>query len=404
MSVKPIDRDIEQPPPQSALEQITSSKIMLRYNGDFPLFTNQILDEYNMHWMKHINLVVFVPTAFVYLALFVCQCGLIGLASSDGDMTTYVVRLIGLLTSFICDFITVLYCVYHFLRITGRDHEAFMARLKKWFSFRLEDAITITGLCAWSLLLIARMLAGPCPPGASLWQQQTCNPYANQGGIPTGMVPTLYSLPFLAQLLMRCISLHVLVMCYILSFGVVAFCVFYTNSSIYSNYPSLIIIVLFANASFEITRLQRLSYVDTLKDQQREQVEIEQVKKEQKMQALVQKMKLDAAEDETLKAKQQLQLDRVEDEKRLKEIETVQLRSMIGNVVHDLKTPLFAIEADMDMLKMCYSYISKDTVDDATNRMRHQFNLVLIIPYLRPHFMLHTLLVFNKYLYALFTM
>ena len=376
MSVRPaIDHDIEQPP-QSALDQITSSKIMLRFSCNFPVFTDHILDEYNMHWMKHINLVVFIPTAIVYTSLLLSECGLIGLASSDGGKTTYLVRLIGFLTIFICDFFTVLYCTYHFLRITGRDYEAFMVQVMKWFSFRLEDAITITAVCAWSLLLIARILAGQCPTGTTLWQEQICNPFADRGGFPDGMISIIYSIPLVVQLLMRCISLRAVVLSYVLIFTVVAFSVFYTNSSIYSNYPALIIIMIFVNSSFEITRLQRLSYVDTLKDKEREQREIEQVKKEQKMREDAEKRRV----------VHQLQLDRAEDEKRLKEMETVQLRSLIGNVVHDLKTPLFAIEADMDMLKMCYSFISKDAVNDATARMRQQFNLVLSLRCVYPHF------------------
>ena len=394
MSVKPINHDVEQPPITSyqlppitsckppnltsgqmeqrgsKLDQVTTSAMLMRFNCRFPLFTNQILDEYNMHWMRHINPVVFIPTLFVFLALFFSQCGLIGLASADSGSTTYFVRLIGLLTTFICDFFAVLHCTYHFVRLTGRDHEAFMVRLKEWFPFRLEDAMTITGLCAWSLLLIARILAGACPTGATLWTQQTCNPFAGRGGIPAGMVSSLYSIPLLAQISLRCISLHALVICYIISFAVVAFCVFHTKSSLYSSYPDLIVIMLFVNSSFEITRLQRLSFVDTLKAKEQEQMEIEQVKKEQKIQE----------EAEKSRVVQQLQLDRAEDEKRLKETETLQLRSLIGNVVHDLKTPLFAIEADMDMLKMFCSYISKDVVDDVTARLHQLFNLVLTLP------------------------
>ena len=299
---------------------------------------------------------------------------MIGLGSSNGDTSPFVVRLLAVLGNLICDVLFCLISFYHYLRITGRDREAFMVRLKKWYSFRLEDSLVFGGVCVWSLLLIARILEGQCASGTNLWQQQTCNPFADQGGIPAGMVTTLYSLPLTGQLFMRCISIQVLVMCYILSFAVVGFCVFYTSSSYYSSYLDLFIIALFINVTFEITRRQRLSYVDTL-------MAIDQVKKEQQMQEVVQQLKLDRAEDEKRRVVQQLQLDRAEDEKRLKEAEAVQLRSLIGNVVHDLKTPLFAIEADLDMLKMCYSYLPEDIVHDATVRMHQQFNLVLILCY-----------------------
>ena len=363
------------------MDQITYSTMLMQINCNFPFFTNQVLEDYYMHWKKHINPIVFIPTVFVYAALLIGQAGLIGLANSNGDMTTYMVRLIAVLSIFVCYFFFGLYCIFHFLRITGRDYKAFKARLKKWFTFRMEDAMVVTGVCAWSLFLIARMLAGECPSGTSLWQEQTCNPYANRGGIPAGMVSTLYSLPLVAQLLMRCISIRVLFLCYILSFVAVLFCVFFTNSSYHSSYPELVIIALFINSSFEVTRLQRLSYVDTLKSKEQEQMAIEQVKKEQKMQEVVQQLELERAEER--RVVQQLQLDRAEDEKRLKEAEVFQLRSLIGNVVHDLKTPLFAIEADLDMLKMYYSFLPEDAIHDAIGLMHHEFNLVRMLPYIR---------------------
>ena len=104
---------------------------------------------------------------------------------------------------------------------------------------------------------------------------------------------------------------------------------------------------------------------------------IEQVKKEQKLQEVVQQIEVERVEERSII--QQLQLDRTEDEKRLKEAEVFQLRSLIGNVVHDLKTPLFAIEADLDMLKICHSYLPEDAVHDATARMYQEFNLVYIL-------------------------
>ena len=272
--VRPIDHDIEQPQ-NHALNQITSSKMLMRIRCHFPLFTDQILLEYRTHWMKHINPIVYIPTVFVYFLFLISQCGLFGLASSDGDTTTYVVRMIAVLSTIICELFFGLFCTFHFLRITGRDHDAFKVRLKKWFPFGMEDSMTVGGVFAWSLFLIARMLEGQCPPGTNLWQQQTCNPFADRGGIPAGMVSTLYALPWIAQLLMRCISIHALVVCYMLSFAVVAFCVFYTKTNFYASFPDLVVIALFANGTFEITRLQRLSFVDMKKAKEQEQMKME---------------------------------------------------------------------------------------------------------------------------------
>ena len=46
----------------------------------------------------------------------------------------------------------------------------------------------------------------------------------------------------------------------------------------------------------------------------------------------------------------------------LKEAEVSQLRSLMGNVAHDLKTPLFAIEADLETLKLFFNCLSDEDV------------------------------------------
>ena len=48
----------------------------------------------------------------------------------------------------------------------------------------------------------------------------------------------------------------------------------------------------------------------------------------------------------------------------------------MGNVAHDLKTPLFAIEADVDTLKLHFSYLGEDAIRDATARLRERNNKV----------------------------
>ena len=398
MSVRPIDHDIEQP--MNAIDQFSSSNILMQLHCHFPLFTDEVIESYYLLQIKHINGIVFIPTAIVYMGLFITQCGLIGLSSStnDDNRNIFIIRVIAISVSLICNIFSGVFCTYHYLRYMERIHEAeaLIKRVHKWFPYRLEDVMTLGGVCIWSLLLIGRMLEGQCPTGTkTFWSQQTCNPFANHGGIPSGMVSSLYSIPFLAQLCMKCVSIPALVLCYMISFSVVVFCVFYTtNSSYHSSYPDCIIIALFITATFEITRLQRLNYLDLLKSKEQEELAIDSVKQEQSIQILVQQLKLDRAEEEKRRALQQLQLDRVEDEKRLKEAETVQLRSLIGNVVHDLKTPLFAIEADLDMLKTSYSFLPESVVHEATVRMHQQFNLVGIYSFLYIHSLSFLLVLF----------
>ena len=104
-SVLPIDYDdIEQQPvveTKNPMDQSISSKMMMRVQ--FPLFTDHDLDAYYLHSVKRMNPFIFIPSAILYTGLFFGQIGLIGLGSSHGDSSPFVVRLLAVLVTLICD-------------------------------------------------------------------------------------------------------------------------------------------------------------------------------------------------------------------------------------------------------------------------------------------------------------
>ena len=319
---------------QSDIEQgcdtkISSSKWLKNLNIDFPLFTtDESFRAYITYASESINPVVIVPAIFVYFALVACRCGLVGFESTyfTGDDSTVVgVRLAAVVFYFLFFCFSCLYFAVHYLRLTGRD-QLFMV-LKKWLPGRLEEKVLYAGIVSWSLFLIARVLKGPCATNITVWQQQTCNPFANNGGIPTELVYSLYLMPTFAQLVIKSNSIRFISMSYLVILTVVAFCIFYSKSN---DYFVLINAIFFINITFEILRLQRVNYVEMLKVKKHEKITLAQLKQEQVTQELV--------------LAQELLLHRAEDEKRLKEAEAVQLRSLMGNVAHDLKTPLVRVD------------------------------------------------------------
>ena len=321
-----IDNDVEQPKSNEDEEEIQFSKWLKQLQCPFPLFTEKSILAYDNHASKSVNPVSFFPAALVYFALVACQSGLLGFENNIGDDSNVVgLRLAAVVIYFNCFLFFSLYCTVHFLRLTGRDEMSMvmMAQLKKFLPLRLEELMMLTGAGGFSSFLLARVLKGQCLAGTTIWQQQTCNPYANSGGLPTELVYPLYLMPLLAQLVLRCVSIRLLTMSYLLVFGVVAFCLFYSKST---DYFVLINSVFFMNLTFEVTRIQRVKYVEMLKVQTQQKIVLAQIKQEQVMQEVVRA--------------QELLLHRAEDQKLLKESEAVQLRSLMGNVAHDLKTPL----------------------------------------------------------------
>ena len=47
----------------------------------------------------------------------------------------------------------------------------------------------------------------------------------------------------------------------------------------------------------------------------------------------------------------------------------------MGNVAHDLKTPLFAVEADIDTLKLFFSALPEKAIEAASTQIREIQNL-----------------------------
>ena len=322
-----IDNDVEQPKSNDEdEEEIQFSKWLKRLQCPFPLFTEESILAYDNFCIKSVNPVSLAPAAFVYFAIIACQSGLLGFENINVDESNVVgLRLASILLYVFCFLFFSLYCTVHFLRLTGRDEISMVmiARLKKWLPLRLEELMMLTGVGAFSSFLLARVLKGQCLAGTTVWQQQTCNPYANSGGLPTELVYPLYMIPLFVQLIMKSVSVRLLTVGYLLVFGVVAFCLFYSKST---DYFVLINSVFFMNLTFEVTRIQRVKYVEMLKVQTQQKIVLAQIKQEQVIQEVVRA--------------QVLLLHRAEDQKLLKESEAVQLRSLMGNVAHDLKTPL----------------------------------------------------------------
>lgn len=246
-------------------DKITTCLWLKRWTGcDFPIFQEEIMEEYHEYNLSQVNPFIFSPAILVFTALVVCRMGLMGFTSFgenflhthdpfssrflsltitlslsvsycclilplDGDVNH--VCLVVAMVFCVCFFISFfLYGTVHFLRLTGRDR--MLATLKsrlEWLPLRLEELIMISGIFTWSLFLIARVLKGQCPPDATLFQQQTCNAYANDGGIPYELVYSLYIGPLVLQLQTKNLSIRSLVIGHLSTLSVVSFCAFYTH-------------------------------------------------------------------------------------------------------------------------------------------------------------------------------
>ena len=227
--------------------------------------------------------------------------------------------------------------------------------LSKNLPVYVEDIVLYSTVICVGLFLIARVLVGQCPSDTTLWMTQTCNPFQDAGGIPTEQVYSLYLVPIILLFALKNISYRALILSYIISVTVVAFCVIFTYA--WKDLWALVYSFIFINIALELERLQRVVFAENMRAKD----------------AMLQ-LKHDVEKDDLMKQKQMV-LQRAEDAKRIHEAEVAQLRQLMGNVAHDLKTPLFAVEADIDTLKLFFSALPVKVIETASAQIREIQNL-----------------------------
>ena len=214
-------------------------------------------------------------------------------------------------------------------------------RSKVWlricYQLRIEDVLGILAQLSAGLCLLGRVYAGQCNSSISVWASQSCNTVADMNSIPGDQVIFLYVLPLGTQCVLRGISIYSLVASCILSM------LFVILASVHVGGLVEAWTVLYSIAFLTILLMvERLMFATFMQGQ-----------------LMLAAVKLNAKHELEL-----LALSR-DNERKLKESEICQLRSLLGNAAHDLKTPLHSIEADLDVLNSFILGIPKSVLQNA---------------------------------------
>ena len=176
-----------------------------------------------------------------------------------------------------------------------------MHELSKKLPMYVEDCVLYCATVSVGLFLIARVLAGQCPSDTSLWLSQTCNPFQDAGGIPTEQVYSLYVLPIILLFALKNVTYRALIISYIMSVTVVAFCVIFIYA--WKDLWCIVYCFIFINIALELERLQRVVFSENLRAKD----------------AMLQ-LKHDLEKDDLIRQKQ-MAVDRAADAKRIHEAE-----------------------------------------------------------------------------------
>lgn len=207
--------------------------------------------------------------------------------------------------------------------------------LKKAFCGRIEDVIGILGTLVHGIYLLARVYSGVCEESTNMFNSQYCNPVAGSNSIPHDQVLLLYAIPIVCQCLFRGISVQAIVTSWIATILFVLFALIEVKG--WLQIWTLAYSIIFMNISHEIERSYRVMYV--------------------------QRMKVEYSAKVTERHKLNTQAKSLSIEAELREREHLQLRSLMGNVAHDLKTPLHSFEADLEVLNVLICQIPSNLLE-----------------------------------------
>jgi hypothetical protein len=307
---------------------------------------------YQMSRRKHFDCYSVVPVVVLFYFAVITRFSL-GNIGSDGPLFTAAFALLAVGSVVFFNYITARLIV-HFTPKRMRHcnyYQLSERNLSLCYRWRIEDVIGILGTVIIGLYLLAKVWAGPCKDSDDLWATQRCNPFANVGAIPHDQVILLYLSPLMTQCIFQGISGPAVLICWSLNLFFVIVSAAHVGG--FLEIWTILYSILFMNISFMIERLMRVTFVEGRA-------------------AL-------AAVTTSIEHERGLLEVSIENERLLKEKEIYQLRSLMGNVAHDLKTPLHSIEAYLEVLSAFISKIPRHILEGAiaefgSNGLRDDFN------------------------------
>ena len=236
---------------------------------------------------------------------------------------------------------------------------AFDYIIHRIFRNELESILTLLFSLRAVLNLVVRVIIGSCPSHVSVTESLNCNPLAASNSPPIDSIMICFALALYMQLFFKNVRKSVLVFIWILSAAAVLWSFHYLH-----NWTQIWVfsgITIFPMVQYECERVQMSNFLKSKQLLDQEQQKRNAMAREHADKEMI----LSQLNEAKLKEeKNRVDLEILElsnkNEVKLKEAETGQLRLLVGNVAHDLKTPIHCLTMDLEILKESYN--------DATRR------------------------------------
>ena len=301
---------------------------------------------YQKYQIAYFNMNVMLILFFLASCFFVSRCNILH-AHDDGFY--FACSLANTISSFI---LYLMFFMCYLVKHSSVDQSYPLCRAadyilsSPWIGDIYKDLIAITGILGVTLGLVGRVMNGACSDHVSLWESQRCNSAAAYSSLPQDHVMFIFLLPIIAQSLLNGVTYRCSVICWCISTLAVTACLFYVQGWL----DVWILLTPFSTLTilYRHEKLARVTFGHNmrtahLEKQKRKHIILQQVAERDLMSS-------------NLKHHLEIMSLKAHEECRLIEKEHQQMVAMIGNIAHDLKTPLQSFLTDLESLKSDESF------------------------------------------------
>lgn len=210
-----------------------------------------------------------------------------------------------------------------------------------WVGDLFKDLIAMSGTFGVGFGLLGRVVRGPCIENVSLWEAQRCNPVASSHALPQDHVIYLFMMPIIVQSVVNGMTYRGTLLCWSIStlFTIISIVKVQGWLEVWSLLSSLVILVVI----YKYEKLARLTFVHN-------KCKLAAEKDKSELLVLQQRAEINL-HLEKIRYELEIFTIKSQEECRLVMKEQEQMVAMIGNIAHDLKTPLQSFAMDLESLK-----------------------------------------------------
>ena len=235
---------------------------------------------------------------------------------------------------------------WHFIKLYVKDRSGLLCRVLNYIvtvflDGKWIDVIAILSSFGVGSDLYARARAGSCPIDVTLWESQRCNSSAMSSSLPLDHVLLTCLLPLSLQSVVHGMSFRCAIFCWIITTFFIVASMIHVSGSLDSYCLISLLIVLTLVYKYE--KRARLTFAH--------HKQTAAAKKDRSRSILLQQQAEHQLEFEKSKHELEIISIKLEDERNLMEKEKAQMVALIGNVAHDLKTPLQSFLFNLESLK-----------------------------------------------------